>query len=151
MTDYVTIGMFSQLSGHAEAAIRSKILLGFWPENWVWRIAPDRKTLISRQGYEGWIEDPRSSSPEPCFPPRDAKTLQKHALRLRSPQWRDGRAIADTYAECARISRDAGIEYEVDHIVPLRGRKVSGLHVHNNLQILLALDNMRKGNRWADG
>jgi hypothetical protein len=37
--------------------------------------------------------------------------------------------------------------HHVDHELPLRGRRVSGLHVHTNLRVLPAEDNFRKGNR----
>lgn len=38
--------------------------------------------------------------------------------------------------------------YQVDHIIPLRGQFVSGFHVPTNLQIIRGSDNARKGNRY---
>lgn len=57
------------------------------------------------------------------------------------PSWADHRAIEALYAEAARTG------LEVDHIIPLRGKEVCGLHVEGNLRLLTKLENQRKGNR----
>ena len=58
--------------------------------------------------------------------------------------WADRDLMADIY-RYARIMREAGVDCAVDHIVPLQGQRVCGLHTHDNLTVLLASDNRRKG------
>lgn len=53
---WVTISKFSEITGYTEDAVRSKIQRGDWPENYLWRHAPDGRILMSIEGYNKWAE-----------------------------------------------------------------------------------------------
>lgn len=61
--------------------------------------------------------------------------------------WSDRSKIKSIYNECVLKSTD-GVRHEVDHIVPLRGKNVCGLHNEFNLQILSASENRAKSNKF---
>lgn len=68
-------------------------------------------------------------------------SLGKDSVSLRTPKWADTLAIADFYSNCPP-------GYHVDHIIPLRGKFVSGLNVVDNLQYLTATENRKKNNTY---
>lgn len=83
-----------------------------------------------------------------------AALVRHHAAKRRTtklnrtPDWADMEAIRAVYARAQAISRETGIPHHVDHAIPLQGKLVSGLHVHNNLQILTGSENSKKHNHF---
>lgn len=55
--------------------------------------------------------------------------------------------IKSIYDQSKILSEQTGIPHHVDHIIPLKAKMCSGLHVPWNLQIITASENVRKGNR----
>lgn len=73
-----------------------------------------------------------------------SKAMKRHADKLnRTPAWADLKAIKEFYINCPK-------GYQVDHIIPLRGENISGLHIETNLQYLTKEENLKKSNKWEN-
>jgi hypothetical protein len=93
-------------------------------------------------------------------------TRVKHAARVgankakyradkvqQTPKWVDAEElwlIKEAYSLAALRTKMFGFSWHVDHVVPLKGKLVSGLHTIANLQVIPAKDNIRKNNRYVD-
>jgi hypothetical protein len=76
---------------------------------------------------------------------------RKRALKTQAtPLWANVQAIENIYLMCQQKTMETGVEYHVDHIIPLKGKKVSGLHVENNLRIITQSENCRKSNKHIE-
>lgn len=67
-----------------------------------------------------------------------------------TPAWADHDKIRKVYEDRDRISKETGVEHNVDHIIPLIGKTVCGLHVHYNLRVIPYIENMKKSNRLIE-
>lgn len=73
---------------------------------------------------------------------RNFATVQYRMRKARAtPAWADLNTIREIYYNCPK-------GMHVDHIVPIKGENVCGLHVENNLQYLTKQENLEKGNKY---
>jgi hypothetical protein len=105
-----------------------------------WRIKNPKKVKeMNARGGKKWASNNKGK--------RNAIDMRrKAALIQRTPLWADLEKIESFYVEAEKLTKETGIKYEVDHIIPLQGKTISGLHVHNNLQILTRSENRSKKN-----
>ena len=70
----------------------------------------------------------------------------------RTPKWttiEDSEYILCLYQLAAMRSKYSDQKWHVDHVIPLQGKTVSGFHIPSNLQVIPAIDNLRKNNRYG--
>ena len=97
-----------------------------------WRKANPEKTAASSKAWR------QRNAGAVCA----AKAKRRAAKLQRTPVWSETENIKGVYVEAQRQ------QMQVDHIIPLQGELVSGLHVWGNLQLLTPKDNYSKGNTF---
>jgi hypothetical protein len=69
------------------------------------------------------------------------------AKKQSTPRWANQDAIREVYRAAAERTEQTGVRHEVDHIYPLQGKRVCGLHCEANLRVMTKTENIRKSNR----
>jgi hypothetical protein len=84
---------------------------------------------------------------------RNSYTAKRKAAKLKAtPDWltkEEREQIRCYYSLSAMRNRNDDKAWHVDHIVPLRGKQVCGLHVPWNLRVIPAIENIKKGNKFG--
>ena len=107
------------------------------------------KRLANIELYNAIDKRKRLRKPELYANIRRANKGKRRAAELcRAPAWADLEKIRLIYANARVMTEMLGEPWHVDHIIPLQGKFVSGLHVPENLQILPGVENIRKSNRF---
>lgn len=80
--------------------------------------------------------------------------MKRHCAKLqRTPPWLSTthlREIQHIYTLSAQLTKETGVVHHVDHIVPLQGETVSGLHVPWNLRAIPFYENCSKSNKLLE-
>lgn len=108
--------------------------------------SPKRKDA-AREWFRAHPDARRKTKEKSPWVSRAILARYRAAMLQAMPSWADREQIKEVYKIADVLAGECGETLHVDHIIPLQGKNVSGLHVPWNLQVLTAFHNRSKGNR----
>lgn len=76
------------------------------------------------------------------------RALRRANKKKATPKWANLEKIKVIYEKAKWLEEVTGLEYHVDHIIPITSDTVCGFHTWENLQILEKSENLKKGNSY---
>ena len=131
---------------------------GTYQENWLSSIKFNLQKAYKNEHGKNWkLKHPDRVKETKAIHAKEnpeqyaAKTAKRRAAKLqRTPAWltaEDHSLMADYYQMAKELEQIFPWKQHVDHILPLQGKLVSGLHTPLNLQILSEAANLQKSNK----
>lgn len=115
------------------------------------RLNPEKRKASCASWRQANIEHERDRARKWRAENRDllshVSALRRAAKLRATPPWANQQAIKAIYKEAAKLTQETGVQWDVDHIFPLKHELFCGLHCEANLRIMLASANRAKGNR----
>lgn len=102
---------------------------------------PEYWRELNKRSYQNWSPEFKAA--------RIKQTMMRHKrtkVASRGDELTEF-VFSEAYDLCKQREKLFGFKWHVDHIIPLNGKRVSGLHVWNNLQVIPASENLSKGNK----
>jgi hypothetical protein len=108
--------------------------------------AATRPAVLLREYRNAWKEANKTQV-------RADTKARRRKHRDATPKWlsrKQKSEIRQIYQIAITMTQTTGEQYVVDHIVPLRGESVCGLHVPWNLRVITQDENLKKSNKHVD-
>lgn len=107
----------------------------------IWRRHHQKNTERRGLEFSLWSKQNRGK--------RNAVNAKRRAAKRKAtPKWANQEKIKLIYEKAKQVEIETGVKMHVDHIVPIQGESVCGLHCEDNLRIVPASVNISKKNKW---
>lgn len=106
-------------------------------------IRSDERMAREAAALKGTLQELLKSEPK-------ASKRRQLRIKMATPPWVDYEAIAELIVERDRVSELSGVAHHIDHIIPLAGKHVCGLHVHHNMRVITATANLKKNAKFYE-
>lgn len=112
----------------------------------LYRLYQDRVTRDARIQRREVLQEYLSQAAQGSHDDIPARIRNYMRRQLATPDWANRDDIAEIYKQRDLIAQQTGIQHHVDHIIPIAGDFVCGLHVPDNLRVIPADENLQKRN-----